>query len=141
MVFAFEARGACKMWSRRRRSILVNTREAGASGNPRVDESIILAGHFQATRSRFAASKGLALILHDTTDLSYLWESSKPQANEVIESFTIVTTTPNELVSKLHDRMPVILDRAGIDRWLDPKASAKSLAGVLKPYPAALMTY
>ena len=39
--------------------------------NPRVDEEAILAGHFQATRSRFAASPGLALVLHDTTELSY----------------------------------------------------------------------
>jgi hypothetical protein len=28
--------------------------------NPRVDESIILAGHFQATRLRFASSSGLS---------------------------------------------------------------------------------
>lgn len=39
--------------------------------NPRVDEGTILAGHFEATRSRFAASDGLALVLHDTTELSY----------------------------------------------------------------------
>lgn len=39
--------------------------------NPRVDEEAILAGHFQATRLRFAASPGLALVLHDTTELSY----------------------------------------------------------------------
>lgn len=39
--------------------------------NPRVDEGAILAGHFQATKSRFAASRGLVLILHDTTELSY----------------------------------------------------------------------
>lgn len=36
--------------------------------NPRVDESTILAGHFDATRSRFAASDDLALVLHDTTE-------------------------------------------------------------------------
>src|SRR5207249_11965394 len=45
--------------------------------NPRVDESTILAGHFQATRSRFAASDGLALVLHDTTELSY--QRTNPQ--------------------------------------------------------------
>lgn len=39
--------------------------------NPRVDESSILAGHFESTRSRFKASAGLALVLHDTTELSY----------------------------------------------------------------------
>ena len=39
--------------------------------NPRVKENTILAGHFEATRSRFAALGGLTLVLHDTTELSY----------------------------------------------------------------------
>ncbi len=39
--------------------------------NRRVTEAEILAGHFQATRDRFAASDATVLILHDTTELSY----------------------------------------------------------------------
>jgi len=39
--------------------------------NPRVDEGAILAGHFDATRSRFGAADCLVLVLHDTTELSY----------------------------------------------------------------------
>lgn len=39
--------------------------------NPRVDESVILAGYVAATRSRIAATKGSVLILHDTTEFSY----------------------------------------------------------------------
>lgn len=39
--------------------------------NPRVDEAVILAGHFEATQTRFAQSDGLALVLHDTTEFSY----------------------------------------------------------------------
>jgi Transposase DNA-binding len=39
--------------------------------NPRVDESVILRGHFEATRLRFAASSGRVFVLHDTTELSY----------------------------------------------------------------------
>ena len=39
--------------------------------NPRVNESIILAGHFAATKSRMAAAKGPILILHDTTEFSF----------------------------------------------------------------------
>jgi hypothetical protein len=39
--------------------------------NPRVDESILLAGHFAATKSRMAAAKGPLLILHDTTEFSF----------------------------------------------------------------------
>lgn len=39
--------------------------------NPRVDEIMILAGHFAATKSRIAAAKGPILILHDTTEFSF----------------------------------------------------------------------
>jgi hypothetical protein len=39
--------------------------------NPRVDESVILAGHFAATKSRIAAAKGPVLVLHDTTEFSF----------------------------------------------------------------------
>ena len=39
--------------------------------NRRVDEGIILAGHFAATRARFAATAGPILVLHDTTEFSF----------------------------------------------------------------------
>src|SRR5271166_469183 len=39
--------------------------------NPRVDEAVILAGHFAATTARFAATPGTILVLHDTTELSF----------------------------------------------------------------------
>lgn len=40
-------------------------------GNRRVDESIILAGHFAATKARFAKTLGPILVLHDTTEFSF----------------------------------------------------------------------
>jgi hypothetical protein len=39
--------------------------------NSRVDEGVILAGHFAATKSRFAAATGTVLVLHDTTEFSF----------------------------------------------------------------------
>jgi hypothetical protein len=39
--------------------------------NPRVDDGAILAGHFAATASRFAATTGWMLVLHDTTEFSF----------------------------------------------------------------------
>lgn len=39
--------------------------------NERVDESIILAGHFAATADRFAATPGTVLVLHDTSEFSF----------------------------------------------------------------------
>lgn len=36
-----------------------------------------------------------------------------------IESFAILTTTPNKTMAPIHDRMPVIITPAEYDRWLD----------------------
>lgn len=45
--------------------------------NERVSEADILAGHFQATRDRFQATPGTALVLHDTTELSFQRENKQ----------------------------------------------------------------
>ena len=56
-----------------------------------------------------------------------------------IESCAILTTAANELVTPIHDRMPVILDRSDYDLWLDPDAREEDLHGILRPFPAAEM--
>ena len=56
-----------------------------------------------------------------------------------VESCAILTTAANELVAKVHDRMPVVLDRASYDLWLDPEAREEDLQRVLRPFPAADM--
>jgi hypothetical protein len=45
--------------------------------NDRVSEADILAGHFQSTRDRVAATDGLVLVTHDTTEFTYQRESSE----------------------------------------------------------------
>jgi putative SOS response-associated peptidase YedK len=64
--------------------------------------------------------------------LAGLWEVWKHQG-ESVESFTILTTTPNALMEPLHDRMPVILDAGGMSRWLDPKSAAPELIDLIRP--------
>lgn len=54
-----------------------------------------------------------------------------------VESFAVVTTEPNELVSDLHHRMAVILDREAESTWLH--GSVEEAAALLEPYPAAEM--
>jgi putative SOS response-associated peptidase YedK len=49
-----------------------------------------------------------------------------------LETFTIVTTEPNELIAELHHRMAVILDPERERRWL----TADDSADCLEPYPA-----
>ena len=56
-----------------------------------------------------------------------------------VESCAILTTAANDLVARIHDRMPVILDRADYGLWLDPEARDEDLQRVLRPFPAAEM--
>ena len=51
-------------------------------------------------------------------------------------TFTIITTTPNEPIGPLHDRMPVILGPADWALWLDPELTdVGELHGLLRPMP------
>lgn len=55
---------ACQDWA--------NTKAAYRFfSNDKVSEEAILAGHFQSTRSRFAATTGPILVLQDTTEFTY----------------------------------------------------------------------
>lgn len=67
-----------------------------------------------------------------------LWSRFKEsESGETIESCAIVTTSPNELVAPIHDRMPVIVARAERALWLDPGLSdATRLAPLIAPSPA-----
>lgn len=64
-----------------------------------------------------------------------LWEGGP----EPLESCTIVTTNANALVEKIHDRMPVLLDRSLYEAWLDPEARREDLEALLRPYRADAM--
>ncbi len=54
-------------------------------------------------------------------------------------SFAIITTEPNELMVRIHNRMPVILDPAGVSAWLDPATTPEVLQCLLVPCSADLM--
>ena len=68
-----------------------------------------------------------------------LWEVWHDPANpdaEPVRSATIVTTSANDALAAIHDRMPVILDSAGADAWLDPDLVDKDALGeILRPAP------
>ena len=76
-----------------------------------------------------------------------LWDRWKDPAGGVLESYTIITTTPNELTATVHDRMPVILRPQDYDLWLArPPRGARAepvpqleLMALLRPFPAELM--
>ncbi len=60
-----------------------------------------------------------------------------PPAGERIRSFAIITATPKELCTELHNRMPVILAPAAWPMWLGEEfAELPHLKALLSPYPS-----
>ena len=71
--------------------------------------------------------------------LAGLWAGWKDPASDeespiIVRTFTIVTTTPNDAMADLHDRMPVVIPDDAWDRWLDPNpADPSELVAMLDP--------
>lgn len=70
-----------------------------------------------------------------------LWEHWKSGDGEVIDSCTILTTEPNDLMRPVHNRMPVIIDPKDYDLWLDTEVKKPELLQpLLRSYSAEEMT-
>jgi putative SOS response-associated peptidase YedK len=66
-----------------------------------------------------------------------IWRN--PQTAERLYTCSIITTRANELVGRLHDRMPVLLDAEDWDGWLAEETAAEALRAVLHPAPEAAL--
>jgi putative SOS response-associated peptidase YedK len=70
-----------------------------------------------------------------------LWDRWKDRTTgSVLETYTIITTDPNELVQPVHNRMPVILSPSDYDRWLEPGDPERPPIDLLRPFPTERMT-
>jgi putative SOS response-associated peptidase YedK len=67
-----------------------------------------------------------------------IWEAwTDPKTGEIIETFCIITTEPNDVTAPIHDRMPVIIAPKDYDAWLT--VDAELAKEMLHPYPAEEM--
>ena len=80
----------------------------------------------------------IAMKNGDPFAIGAIWETWKhPASGELARTFCIITTTANELLAEIHNRMPAIIPRPAYTRWLaniepDPR-------DLLVPYPAEQM--
>ena len=66
-----------------------------------------------------------------------LWEHWRSPDGVTLETCSLITTTPNDVVRPLHDRMPVMLPDDVWERWLDPAAADPGeLRAMLEPSDA-----
>jgi putative SOS response-associated peptidase YedK len=83
-----------------------------------------------------------AIALNDGSLFAFaaLWDTWKDKATgQAINTYTVITTDPNQLMEPLHNRMPVILQRRDYDRWLAPGDPSQLPVDLLRPFPAEEM--
>ena len=68
-----------------------------------------------------------------------LWQYEEDSKGNKVPHSVIITTTPNELVEKVHDRMPVILTPQNEENWLNPDIEIDEAINMLVPYPTIRM--
>lgn len=70
-----------------------------------------------------------------------VWDAWRDPANhEWLQSFAIITTEANELMSTVHTRMPVLLHRQDYARWLDRSPDAPLPMDLLRAYESDEMS-
>ncbi len=129
---------------------LINARAETATEKPSFKRSLqrqrclVLADGFYEWRKDGKLKQPIWIHRSDGKPFAFagLWASWRPKGtpreDPPLETFTILTTTPNELMKPIHDRMPVILSAEDYDLWLDPKTTdAERVTPLLRPAPDA----
>ncbi|MDP2208536.1 MAG: SOS response-associated peptidase [Bacteroidota bacterium] len=99
---------------------------------------LIIADGFYEWKKAGSEKKPMFIFFKNEKPFAFagLWESWKTPEGKFIRTCTIITTTPNELISPIHNRMPVILRKEYRSYWLEPYNSDETkLVELLKPYP------
>jgi len=85
-----------------------------------------------------AAKTPYYIRMQDDTPFAFagLWEEWSKEGSQ-LQSATIITTEPNELIAQLHNRMPVILAEKNYQDWLAPgEKTPEELGSLLGSFPA-----
>jgi putative SOS response-associated peptidase YedK len=103
---------------------MINVRSETAASKPAFREALksrrclIPADGFYEWKRAGTAKQPYSFGMVDDSLFAFagLWDRWKDTSGIVVESFSILTTTPNALLADVHDRMPVILKPDDYDR-------------------------
>ena len=140
--------GLLPFWSKTSKTKypLINARAEGIRQKPsfrgpfKSRRCIIPASGFYEWQKKEAGKR--PFLIHPADNhifrLAAIWDHWQGEGFTV-ESCAIITTTPNELVAEIHDRMPVILHKGMESAWLDQNSGLAKIEGMLRAYPAEKM--
>ncbi len=132
---------------------LINARSETAAIKPSFREAwvrrrcLVPANALYEWRRTGRSRQAHAIALTDPSvfAMAGLWEGWKnPTTGQWHRSFAILTTSANDLVASIHDRMPVIVPPEGWPDWLgetqlDHAQAETVLSAIIRPYPADKM--
>ena len=110
----------------------------------RKQRCLVIADGFYEWRKLAEAKRKIPMYVHLREDRPFgfagLYENWKSKDGKVLQSCTIITTQPNELMVPIHNRMPVIIAPEERSLWLDNTIQDPDrLMPLLVPYDAAKM--
>lgn len=82
----------------------------------------------------------ITLNSHERFYMAGIYSYWKNPEGSWLETFSVITTSPNPLMAPIHDRMPVILPENLVDEWMNPSMETELLLKLLVPFDEALMT-
>lgn len=102
---------------------------------------LVLADAFYEWQKTASGKQPIRFSLQSQEPFAFagLWERWKQPDGKEVRSFTIITTSANDLVKPIHDRMPVILTPESEQLWLDQAAGPHIWRDLLQAYPPELM--
>ncbi len=141
--------GLIPFWSKtgKTKTPLINARAEGIESKPsfrgafRYRRCLIPVSGFYEWQKRAGGKQPFFIRPKGGTvfQLAGIWDHWQGEHGQEIESCTIITTTPNPMIAKIHDRMPVILKSQDQLRWLDPETGQDNLLKMLQPYQSKNM--
>jgi len=134
--------GLIPSWSKERKPI-INARAETLESRASFSESfqrrrcLILADGFYEWRRAGKAKQPFFFQLKDGRAFAFagIWDRWR-NGETSIKSCAIITTDANELLTPVHDRMPVILREESYELWLNEQVSTSELKKLLEPFPS-----
>ena len=77
----------------------------------------------------------------DFLSFAGIWQSRSLPDGRKFKAFTIITTEADPEISRIHNRMPLILSHEEVDVWLDPATAETALHDLMQQTPLPLQYY
>jgi putative SOS response-associated peptidase YedK len=102
---------------------------------------LVIADGFYEWKKEGKTKQPFRITLKDNGLFAFagLWDEWRDDKGNKVQSFTIITTDPNELMAPIHNRMPVILPANVEKDWLRADLKPAEALELLLPYNAADM--